>query len=216
MFITHKHIDYKKRQGKLGDGKYNGAYYYSQEIVDNIVPRIKTDRHWMTINVSGYACDHAIFFIHNNVHPELYEWLALYKDLVLVCGIPETCDKVKHLGTPIYLPLSVDVGYLEQFKTEKTRNMAFVGRQPKRVGHDFPPGTDFIEKMPRDELLTEMAKYKKIFAVGRTAIEGKVLGCEILPYDERFPDPDFWQVLDNKDAADILQKKLDEIDRVRR
>ena len=216
MFISHKHIDYKKRQEKLGYGKYNGAYYYSKEIVDNIAPRIKTDRNWITINLSGYACDHAIVFVHNNVHPELYEWLNLYNDLILVCGIPETCDKIKHLGTPIYLPLSVDVGYLEQFKTEKTRDMAFVGRQPKRVGHDFPPGTDFIEKMPRDELLTKMAKYKKIFAVGRTAIEGKVLGCEILPYDERFPDPDFWQVLDNKDAADILQKKLDEIDKRKR
>lgn len=212
MFISHKHIDYKKRREKLGDGKYNGAYYYSKEIVDNIAPRVKTDRNWITINVSGYACDHAIIFVHNNVHPELYEWLQLYKDLILVCGIPETCDKVKHLGTPIYLPLSVDVGYLEQFKTEKTRDIAFVGRQPKRIGHDFPPGTDFVERLPREELLTEMAKYKKIFAVGRTAIEGKVLGCEILPYDERFPDPNFWKVLDNKDAADILQKKLDGID----
>lgn len=216
MFISHKHIDYRKKQEQLGMAMHNGAYYYSKEIVENIAPRINTTRNWVTINVSGYACDHAIVFIHNNVRPQLYEWLSLYKDLVLVCGIPETCDKIKHLGIPIYLPLSVDVGYLEQFKTEKTREMAFVGRQPKRIGHDFPPGTDFIEKMPRDELLTEMAKYKKIFAVGRTAIEGKVLGCEILPYDERFPDPDFWQVLDNKDAADILQKKLDEIDRARR
>lgn len=216
MFITHKHIDYVKRREKLGDGKYNGAYYYSQEIVDNIVPRIKTDRNWMTINVSGYACDHAIIFIHNNVHPELYNWLALYKDLVLVCGIPETCDKVKHLGIPIYLPLSVDVEYLEQFKTEKTKEAAFVGRQPKRIGYEFPSGTDFVEKMPREQLLTEMAKYRKVYAVGRTAIEAKVLGCEVLPYDERFPDPDFWKILDNKDAADILQKKLDEIDKIRR
>ena len=216
MFISHKHIDYRKKQEVLGFGKYNGAYYYSKEIVENIAPRIDTDRNWVTINISGYACDHALIFIHNNMHPELYEWLGLYKDLVLVCGVPETCDKVKHLGIPIYLPLSVDVEYLEQFKTEKTKDLAFVGRQPKRMGYTFPPGTDFIEKMPREELLTEMAKYRKIFAVGRTAIEGRVLGCEILPYDERFPDPDFWKVLDNKDAADILQKKLDEIDKRKR
>ena len=37
-------------------------------------------------------------------------------------------------------------------------------------------------------------------------------GCEIMPYDKRFPDPSIWRVLDNRDAAKILQQKLDEID----
>ena len=58
-----------------------------------------------------------------------------------------------------------------------------------------------------------MSKYKKIYAVGRTAIQAKLLGCEIGVYDERFPDPNFWKIVDCKAAAKILQDKLNEIDK---
>lgn len=216
MIFSHKHSEYLKKFNLMGNNRYNGAYYYSKEIVDNIMPLIKTDRSWITINISGYGCDHAIVFIHNNLRPELYEWLCLYKDLILVCGVPETCEKVKHIGTPIYLPLSVDVEYLQQFKTEKTKRKAFVGRSAKRIQYIFPEDTCFIEDMPREQLLQELAKYEEVYAVGRTAIEAKVLGCKILPYDVRFPDPDIWEVVDNKEAAVILQKKLNEIDNRKR
>ena len=66
--------------------------------------------------------------------------------------------------------------------------------------------------MPREDLLPRLAVYKRCYAVGRCAIEAKILGCDILPYDRRFPDPSIWQVLDNLEAARILQEKLDEID----
>ena len=62
------------------------------------------------------------------------------------------------------------------------------------------------------ELLKMMAKFRKVYAVGRTAIEAKVLGCEVLPYDPRFPRPERWKILDNKDAAGILQMQIDQID----
>ena len=67
--------------------------------------------------------------------------------------------------------------------------------------------------LEHDELLRRMAKYKYVYAVGRTAIEAKILGCEVLPYDPRFPDPSVWQILDNKDAAKILQEAIDEIEK---
>lgn len=67
---------------------WNGAYYYSCEIVKNIIPRVETDRNWVTINAMGMCKDHSIVFIHNNTRPQLYDWLKDYKDLVLVCGIP--------------------------------------------------------------------------------------------------------------------------------
>ena len=63
--------------------------------------------------------------------------------------------------------------------------------------------------MPRERLLKKMAQYKKIYAVGRTAIEARALGCEILPYDPRFPDVDRWKVIDNLEAAKMLQEELD-------
>jgi hypothetical protein len=61
--------------------------------------------------------------------------------------------------------------------------------------------------------LGELAKYKEVYAVGRVALEAKVLGAEILPYDDRFPDADFWEVRDNSEVVPILQKMLDEIDK---
>ena len=51
-----------------------------------------------------------------------------------------------------------------------------------------------------------------VYAVGRTASEAKALGCKLKPYDPRFPKVSFWKVIDNKDAAKILQEKLNEID----
>jgi hypothetical protein len=67
--------------------------------------------------------------------------------------------------------------------------------------------------MEHDELLREMAKYRRVYAVGRTAIEAKILGCEVLPYDQRFPDPSIWKVLDSMDAAKMLQRLIDKIDK---
>lgn len=195
-----------------GRNKWNGAFYYSKEIVKNIIPNVETDRNWITVNVPGKARDHSIVFIHNNLHPENYNWLSGYKDLVLVCGIPETVEKVSHLGKAVYLPISIDVEYVKQFRTEKTRGAAFVGRVPKRKGIDFPEGVDIIESLPRTRLLPLMAQYKTVYAVGRTALEAKVLGCKLKAYDPRFPKVSRWKVLDNKEAAKMLQEILNEID----
>lgn len=192
--------------------KTNGAFFYSQEIVKNIIPRVETDRNWITINIRGIGASHSIVFIHNNLHPENYRWLEKYDDLVVVCGVPETLWKIEHLGAPIYLPLSIDTDYVKQFKAEKTKDVAFAGRPSKREKYKLPDGIDYLENLPREELLRKMATYKKIYAVGRTAIEARALGCEVLPYDERYPDPELWKVLDNKEAALILQARLKEID----
>lgn len=222
MIINHNHPLYHARWLGSGINKYNGAYYYSIEICKNIIPNVNTDRNWITINIpiqnnvpqfgARCGCNHSIVFIHNNLHPEYYDWLKKYDDLVLVCGIPDTCDKVAHLGTPIYLPLSVDVAEIKRFKKEKTKESAYVGRKAKRIDKIFSEPVDFIEGLPRDQLLSAMAEYKKVYAVGRTAIEARVLGCEIGVYDSRFPDSSIWKVIDNSDAVDILQKRIDEID----
>lgn len=214
MIINHDHPKYRRKWHSAGANRYNGAFYYSKEICRNIIPRVKTDRNWITINIPGVGCDHAIVFIHNNLNSQNYDWLSKHKDLILVCGVPETCDKVAHLGTPIYLPLSVDVGYVSKFKTDtKTKGTAFVGRKSKMKYGRLPEGIDYIHGMKRQAMLPVMAQYEKVYAVGRCAIEAKILGCEVLPYDERFPDTERWQVLDNREAAKILQAQLDKIDK---
>ncbi len=212
MIIDHNNLLFRQRWEGMRSNRYNGAYYYSKEIVDNIIPNVKTDRDWITVNVPGQCRDGAIIFVHNNLQPEHYNWLKGFKDLVIVCGVPETMEKVKHLGMPIYLPLSVNVDYVKQFKTEKTKEAAFVGRKSKRDNLVLPNGIDFIEDLPRPELLKRMAEYKEVYAVGRCAIEAKILGCKVKPYDPRYPKTSRWKVLDNKDAAKILQGQLDALD----
>ena len=204
---------YRRKWERLTSGRYNGAYYYAQEIEHNIIPNVDTDRNWILLNVKKCA-DHSIVFIHNNLHPENYEWLKKYKDLVLVCGIEETVEKVEHLGKAIYLPLSIDVEYVKQFaipKKEKTKECAVVGRPKKLKGVNIE-GADFIMGLPREELLPMVAQYRTVYAVGRTAIEAKALKCNLKAYDERYPKVSRWKVLDNKEAAKLLQEKLDEID----
>lgn len=214
MIINHNDRRYRDRWELEGENKYNGAYYYSQEICENIIPLVDTTRNWITVNAKGAGCNHAIVFIHNNLHPENYDWLGRYgyKDLVLVCGMPETCEKVAHLGTPIYLPLSIDVEYVKSFKTDKTRKIAYAGRRAKRRNANLPKGIDYVEGVKREDFLRKVAKYETVYAVGRSAIEAKALGCKLKAYDPRYPKVSVWKVLDNKAAAKILQAKLDEID----
>lgn len=192
----------------------NGAFYYSKEIVENIIPRIKTNRNWVTVNVRGQCFNHSIVFIHNNKHPEMYDWLAKYQDLILVCSIRETCEKMRRMFPKfyvIYVPLSVDVRYIKKFKKkQKTKECAFAGRSSKKTT-TLPKGIDYLCNMHREHMLERMSEYKTIYAVGRTAIEAKILGCEIGIYDYRY-HKDIWEIHDNKDIALYLQAKLDIID----
>ena len=214
----HTNIKYQRRWKEAGKNKYNGAFYYSKEIVKNIIPNVRTDRNWITVNIPGMGADHSIVFIHNNLHPENYDWLRDrgFRDLILVCGIPETVEKVAHLGRAVYLPLSIDTEYIKQFKLtkEERHGSAFVGRPAKLKipGITLPAGIDYIQGVKRQDMLKMMARYEYVYAVGRTAIEAKALGCKLKPYDPRFPKVSRWKVLDNRGAAKMLQEMIDEID----
>lgn len=213
MIIDHNNSVYRAKWNSPNTSKWNGAFYYSKEIVKYIIPRVNTDRNWITVNVQGVGADHSIVFIHNNKNPQNYDWLKRYKDLILVCGTESTMQKVTHLGKAIYLPLSVDVATVQKYKAKrKTRIVAFAGRSEKASWGTLPVGCERLQNLPRIKLLPRMAQYQKIYAVGRTAIEAKILECEVLPYDPRFPNPNVWEVLDCSDAAKILQKELDNID----
>lgn len=212
MIFSHTSPAYQWKLANAGVDRYNGARYYSEEIVRNIIPNVKTTRNWVTINVEGCAFDHSVVFVHNNLKPEeVYDWLSVYDDLVLVCGVPETVERVAHLGEAVYLPLSVDVHEVERYRRPKTKKTCYAGRIGKWRDR-LPKGTDYIAALPRDEFLSRLAEYEHAYAVGRSAIEARILGCEVLPYDDRFPDPSVWKVLDNRDAAAMLQKVLDGID----
>lgn len=218
MIIDHRHPLYVKRYRKLQNGnQYNGAYYYSKEIVKNIIPSVQTDRNWITIRLPEMTVhpDHSIIFIHNNRNPNYYSYLKEYKDCILVCGLPQTAENLRFFGKTIYLPLSVDVKAVEKYKVKnKTKEVAYAGRKIKLnyMNNRVPKDTPVLSDMPQSQLLREMAKYKKIYASGRTAIQAKILECEVLPHETNFPDSNFWKIVDNKEAAKILQDKLNIID----
>lgn len=215
IIIDHNHpwVVATRNQKSFAAHKYNGAYYYSLEIAEFFIPTITTDRNWVTMNVPNEAPAHSIVFAHNNVHLEWYE-KYLGKDPVFVCGMPETAEKLRAYGSAIYLPLSIDTAYVSQFRTKQTKDVCYVGRREKRTS-DVPEDIDCLEKMPRPELLSKLARYKRAYAVDRCAVEARCLGVEVLPYGYHYGvehDPEFWQVVDSRDAARMLQEKLKFID----
>lgn len=220
MIIDHTHPLYVAKYKNLTNGnQYNGAYYYSKEIVKNIIPLVKTDRNWITIRLPEMTVhpDHSIIFIHNNRNPNYYSYLKEYKDCILVCGLPKTAENLRFYGKTIYLPLSVDVESVKKYRVKnKTKEIAYAGRAIKLnyMNNRVPKDTPVLSNLPQSQLLREMAKYKKIYASGRTAIQAKILGCEVLPHETNFPDSRIWKVVDNKEAAKILQDKLNIIDGV--
>lgn len=218
MIIDHNHPLYRAKRAKMTrDGRFNGAYYYSREIVRNIIPNVKTDRNWITIRLPEMKehPDHAIVFIHNNRNPNYYSYLKDYKDCILVCGMPHTAENLRFYGKTIYLPISVDVKEVDKYKVkEKTKDKAYAGRRAKLnyFNNRVPSNIDILSGMTQNRLLKEMAKYKTIYASGRTAIQAKILGCEVLPQESNYPDSSIWKVIDNRDSAKELQRLLDEID----
>lgn len=217
MIIDHNHSEYIARRKSLGKAKYNGCYYYSCEIVDNIIPRVKTWRDWNVIgrDVDGMH-DHMIVFLHDNSTPWHYDWLKKYKDLVLVCSSKYTLNSVIYSGKTILLPMSIDTEYVKQFRAEKTKDTCFVGNVwvKNSMTHPsvLPDNVDFFSSLPREKLLKEVAKYKRGYAIDRCAQELLCLGVELLPLETSYHCDNVGTVVDNRQAAEMLQEELNKID----
>lgn len=216
MIISHEHPEYQKIRNKA-KFKNHGCWFYSNEIVKNIAPRVETWRSWNTVgrDLPGMG-DHFIVFLHDNSTPWNYEWLRKYKDLVLVCSSKYTMDSVKFSGRTVFLPMSIDTEYVKQFRVrEKTKDTCFYGNPwvYENCCNELVDGTEMISNMPREEALKEVAKYKRCYAIDRCAQECQVLSCELLPLSTRYSCDNYDKVLDNRDAANILQKELDKLEK---
>ena len=223
MIIGVNNLNYRSHRKTFKSGAHNGAYYYAKEIEKNIVPLVKTDRNWDLLGMKfTNHYPHSIIFIHHCLDwDRVYSWLEKCKDFILVVSTKPTLEWAKSKGyKAIFLPLSIDVEYVKQFKTEKTKRACYAGNRwafkREQEEKNIPDYVDFpLPNIPREEMLKFIAPYKELYAIGRCAIEGMVLGCKIKPFlMDRYPDPDYWKILDNKDAAKILQRELDKIDSV--
>ena len=197
----------------------NGALIYSMNIVKNIIPNVKTDRNWVTIDT--HRCfDNSIVFIHSNVDIERYEYLKDYKNLILVASQHETVKKLKAAGYAdhvIYLPLSIDVAETLKYKNVQPHareGYCYAGRPDKPYvdGLRLDKNIVFLSRLTHPDLLKRLNDFKYCYAVGLTAIEAKLMGCTILPFDRRYPDTKVWKILDGKFTAGLLQEKIDQID----
>ena len=208
MIISHLDKDYRPPCE-------NGAHIYSELICKYIIPNVKTERNWVTINV-GKCLDNSIVFIHSNLNTaKKYAYLKNYKNLILVCSQPSTCRAVENLGKAIYLPLGVDINYVKSFSNIHDKEICYAGRRTKNGCDELARRrVEFLSDIPHEELLRRMAHYRYVYAVGLTAIEAKILGCNVLPYDSRYPDPSVWVVRDIKQNAAILQKLIDKLDKI--
>ena len=204
MIISHKDKDYHPPCE-------NGAHIYSELICKFFIPNINTDMNWITINV-GKSVDNAIVFIHSNLNTEKrYGFLKNYKNQLLVCSQISTCKAVENLGTPVYLPLSIDTNYVKQFyQVTKDRYCCYAGRRAKTDTETMRKHQiDILADMTHEELLSRMAHYHYVYAVGLTALEALCLGCNLLPYDQRFPNTSVWKVKDCRSMIPELQKIID-------
>lgn len=199
-------------------GVNNGAFWYSKELYENIIPKIKTKRGWCLINVDNQCEDGMIVFIHNNAHPESYEWLVNYNNLILVCSQPKTLKTMIEMFPKfhcIYIPLSIDTKYVKQFKMKrKTKDTAYFGRLtkcPQSIVENSK--IDKLGDGSREGLLKKVAKYKNVYAIGRCALEAKCLGCKVLHHEGEYQNIDF-PLLDNKEVIPELQRLIDEIDQI--
>lgn len=204
---------------KLQIPHQNGAYWYSKELEENIIPHIKTDRNWILINAEHACLNHSIVFIHNNAHPERYEWLASFKDLILVCSTIKTLETMIEMYPKfhsIFIPLSIDIDHVKQFKPKrKSKKTCYYGRLekcPEKIMED-----DSIVKLGddnRDKLLKEVGKFKTVYAIGRCALEALALGCKVIAHEGEYEGVKF-TLTDNKEVIPELQRLLNEIDGVK-
>lgn len=217
---TQAYKDYWFKKAPKGSGRFNGAFFYSQEIVKNMLPYIETNRNIDTLGMRAVgSLEHSIVFIHHCINWDtVYGWLDEYADHIYVVSTRPTFDWFRaHNKKTILLPLSIDVEFVSRFKADKTKGACYAGNRWafKREDEDrnIPSDCDFPPKnLPREELLKFIAPYRELYAIGRCALEGLVLGCKIQPFYRAYPDPSYWRVLDNKDAAKLLQRAINEIE----
>lgn len=174
------------RSGSLR-GKNNGAYFYPLEIENDILADFK-DLDLLVITAaalrydSRHIPDGSIVICHDYTKPLITYAKLLDKDVLWVCSSKKTVKEFKDKNErAVFIPLSIDTDYVKKFKRRKTKDTAFVGNiwSYKKEYVNGLTDVDILTELPRDELLSKMAKYKHVIAEGRCQMEAMALGCKV-------------------------------------
>lgn len=218
MIIGTDHPTYRFGRLRKHHGLYNGAYFYAKEIEDIILPKINHSR--VTIVTAGSVIfsshqipDRAIIVCHHNINTVGTYGRYLNRGMLWITSKKSTMKKLKDANEKaVYIPLSIDTKYVKKFRQKKTKDIAFVGNKwgfKRHYLNNLPDNIDQLYNLPREELLTEMAKYKTIIAEGRCNIEAQVLGCKVkLPDYGNGIDVVKREVVDSREVIDLWKKAI--------
>ncbi len=218
IFVDRNDVNYRALYNQLGNGKYNGLYYYADTIEKYIIPQVKTDRPWNTIGLK--ACggtDNMILFVHNNITPEKdYTWVKRFDNVICVSNTKRSAEAASRVAYSIYLPPNINVKETRAFGKgiKKDQDTCFAGNPwPKyraEIDKYVPAWVHRFGPMPREEFLPIVAHYKNAYAIGVTAVECRALGCNILKRSDEF-DPEEFPLFDCGDAAKCLQIAIEAV-----
>lgn len=211
---------YKAWYARQGIKRNNGSYYYSKEIENIILPELKDLE--LVVITAGAALYHtrevpngSVVVCHDNRTTRKSYGMLFKKDILWICSKESTVNILKGYGEKaVYIPLSIDTKYVEKFKRKRRLDKtAFVGNSwgfKREYLASLPEDIVQLSDMNRDDLLKEMAKYKKVIAEGRCLMEAQVLGadCEVPQYQNGL-EAVFVDVLDSKDAVVSWREALE-------
>lgn len=215
---TEKFINWYSKQGVT---RNNGAYWYSKEIEDIILPHIDRKIFIVTAGAKLYNAfeiiDNAVVVCHDNRSPKNSYGSLFNKNILWICSKHSTVKLMESYGErAAYVPLSINAEYVKTFKTKKTKDTAFVGNSwgfKRSYLNSLPKDITQLSNLERDDMLREMAKYKKVIAEGRCLMEAQVLGCDCEAPKYKDLESVYVDVLDSNDAVpfwiEALQNELE-------
>ena len=222
IIVSSNHPQYVARRNALPPtDRFNGAYYYSKDLENLVCPLLETKR---PINLLGMkSCggvDGMIVFVHQYVDvARNYAWLKQFNNLIIVSSDHRADRILRHLGKVVHLPLSVDTVEIAKHRVERKDQYACYYGNPwgfkrQEIHELVPPEVHRFGTMPREKAWDVIAHYQYCYAIGLCALEAQQLGCKLRQSRYRYPNPArSFPVLDCRDAAKMLQKALDLIDK---
>lgn len=217
--IGTKSDRYQAWRAKQGMARNNGAYWYAKEIEDIILPELKHLNLWINTVGSRFLSPRdiprgAVIVCHDNINT-VRTYMRLFKlDVLWICSKQSVADTlIKHGEKAVYIPLSIDVEYVEQFKRKRrTKDIAYVGNAwgfKKEYLSSMPSNIVQLNGMDRDDLLKEMSKYRTIIAEGRCLLEAKVLGAKTELPTHGYGDIVDREVIDSREAIPMWREVLE-------